>query len=126
LNGYEVVPDQILPNEFAARTPLDRSIERNWRARGKPQFEAKKVSGRISDATHARNFLDCIKSRQKPSCDIEFGHRCTCAALLANVAHKTSSYLQWDAKGERFANNAKANELLRYQYRSPYLFPAIE
>jgi predicted dehydrogenase len=123
LNGYEVVPDLILPNEFAARTPLDRSIERNWRVGGKPQIEAKKVTGRISDVDHARNFLDCVKSRQTPSCDIEFGHRCTSAALVANIAHKTRSYLQWDAKGERFTNNERANEPLRYQYRSPYQLP---
>jgi hypothetical protein len=123
LNGYEVVPDLILPNEFAARTPLDRSIERNWRAGGKAQIEAKKVTGRIRDADHGRNFLDCVKSRQTPLCDIEFGHRCTSAALIGNIAHKTRSYLQWDAKAERFTNNERANELLRYQYRSPYQLP---
>jgi hypothetical protein len=123
LNGYEVVPDVILPNEFAARTPLDRSIERNYRAGGKAQIEAKKVSGRIADADHARNFLDCVKSRQTPSCDVEFGHRCTSAALVANIAHKTRSYLQWDAKAERFTNNDRANELLHYQYRSPFQLP---
>jgi hypothetical protein len=83
--------------EFAARSPLDRPIERNWRVGGKPQIEARKVSGRINDADHARNFLDCVKSRQTPSCDLEFGHRCTSAALVANIAHKTRSYLQWDA-----------------------------
>jgi predicted dehydrogenase len=122
-NGYEVVPDLILPNEFAARTPQDRSIERSWRAGGKAQIEAKKVSGRISDADHARNFLECVKSRQMPSCDIEFGHRCTSAALIANIAHKTRSFLEWDAKAEHFTNNNKANDLLSVRYRSPYQLP---
>ena len=34
-------------------------------------------------AAHARNFLDCIKSRQLPSADIEIGHRSTTMSLLA-------------------------------------------
>ena len=29
--GYEIVPEMVTPNEFAARTPLDRSIEKGWR-----------------------------------------------------------------------------------------------
>jgi predicted dehydrogenase len=124
LNGYEVVPDIILPHEFAARTPLDRSIERGYRSGGKPQIAPRKVSGRISDAEHARNFLDCVKNRRTPSCDIEFGHRCTSAALIANIAHKTRSYLEWDAKAERFANTNAANKLLSYTYRAPYKLPS--
>src|SRR5918996_5519769 len=27
-NGYEVVPDEVTPNAFPARTPLDRTVER--------------------------------------------------------------------------------------------------
>ena len=30
-NGYEIVPEIVTPNEFAARTPLDRNIEKGWR-----------------------------------------------------------------------------------------------
>ena len=37
------------------------------------------------DQAHARNFLDCVKSRSKPNCDIEEGHRSTIYALLANI-----------------------------------------
>jgi predicted dehydrogenase len=122
--GYEIVPDVLWSNEFAARTPLDRALERQYRVGGKAQIEGKKVNGRISDSDHARNFLDCVKSRQTPSCDIEFGHRCTSAALVGNIAHKTRSLLEWDAKAERFTNNTSANALLRYAYRPPYQFPS--
>ena len=123
LNGYEVVPEVVTPNEFAARTPLDRSIEGGWRTGAKPMIEAKKVEGQILDADHSRNFLDCVKSRQTPSCDVEYGHRCTSAALIAGIAHKTRSFLDWDAKAETFSNNTAANALLSYQYRQPYKFP---
>jgi hypothetical protein len=72
---------------------------------------------------HARNFLDCIRSRQTCACDIEVGHRDTSAALLANIAHKTKSYLEWDAKAERFTNKSDANRYLSYEYRAPYKLP---
>ena len=121
--GYEIVPESIGPNEFAARTPLDRERERGWLKGGTPMIEGKKVDGRIRDADHARTFLDCVKSRQVPPCDIEYAHRCTSAALIANIAHRTKSFLQWDAKSERFTNNEQANERLRSDYRKPYELP---
>jgi len=123
LNGYEAVPESVTPNEFAARTPVDRNVERGWREGAKPLIEPKKVQGQILDADHARNFLDCVKSRKRPTCDVEFGHHCTTAALVANIAHRTQSYLIWDSKAESFANNAAANRLLSYKYRKPYEFP---
>ncbi len=122
--GYEVVPEMVTPNEFAARTPIDRSLEKGWRTGAKPMIAAKKVSGKILDADHARNFLDCVKSRKAPSCDVEYGHRCTTAALVAGIAHRTRSFLTWDAKGEAFVGNSEANKLLKYEYRKPYEFPA--
>lgn len=122
-NGYEIVPEIVTPNEFAARTPLDRSIERGWRTGAKAQIEAKKADGPILDADHARNFLDCVKNNKTPSCDIEFGHRCTTAALIGNIAHRAKLFLEWDAKAERFTNNSGANKSLTYTYRKPYTMP---
>lgn len=123
-SGYEIVPEMVTPNEFAARTPLDRSIEKGWRTGAKAHIEAKKVDGAIRDADHARNFLDCVKSRKAPNCDIEFGHRCTTAALIAGIAHRNRTLLEWDAKVERFTNSAAANKELATVYRKPYTFPA--
>jgi len=67
--------------------------------------------------------LDCVKSREKPSCDVEYGHRCTSAALIAGIALKTRSMLDWDADKELFTNHSDANKLLAYDYRKPHVFP---
>jgi predicted dehydrogenase len=72
------------------------------------------------DRAHARNFLDCVKSRERPHCDVEEGHRSTSYAHLANIALATKSRLEWDIETERFTNNAAANELLDYEYRQPW------
>jgi predicted dehydrogenase len=123
-NGYEIVPDAITENEFPDRTPVNRAYERTWRQGEKPLIAPKKVTGDSDTAHHARNFLDCVKSRQKCNCDIETGHRSTSATLLANIALKSRSLLEWDAEAEKFRNNVDANQVLRYQYRAPYQFPA--
>lgn len=123
-NRYEVVPDRITPNEFPARRPDNRAYERGWRVGERPVIEPKKGAGDADTAHHARNFLDCVKSRQRCACDIETGHRSTTATLIANIAHKTRAVLDWDAQAERFTNNPGANKLLSYQYRAPYRFPA--
>ena len=72
------------------------------------------------DEAHARNFLDCVKSRQKPNCDVEEGHRSTTYALLGNLALATQTRLAWDGKAECITNSDAANELLDYEYRKPW------
>jgi predicted dehydrogenase len=120
-DGYEVVPDDITPNEFPARTPLDRALERGYRTGAKPMIEASKKSGGNADTRHhTRDFLDRVKDRGRCNCDIETGHRSTSATLLANVALKTKSYLEWDRAAERFTNHADANRHLSYKYRAPF------
>jgi predicted dehydrogenase len=123
-NGYEVVPDVVTPNAFPIRTPLDRNVEKGWRTGAKTLIEARKTSGGAPTSAHARNFLDCVKSRQRPNCDVETGHRSTSAPLIANIAHKLKAFLEWDGKAERFTNHAAANQQLAYAYRSPHQFPA--
>jgi len=47
---------------------------------------------------HARNFLDCVKSRQKPNCDIEIGFYSTLPCLLALMAIREGRSYVWDGK----------------------------
>jgi len=102
--------------------PLDRAGGRRVGASLKPAIEPRSRQGpsEYDTTSHARNFLDCIKSRGKCNADVLTGHISTSAALIGNIAHKTRSHLQWDAKAERFTNNDRANERLHYEYRAPY------
>ena len=87
-----------------------------------PRMQPLTVKSTNGDLTaqHIRNFLDCVKSRQRPNADVEEGHRSTVFAHLGNIALATRSRLEWDAKGERIANNKAANQLLHYEYRPPW------
>jgi predicted dehydrogenase len=120
-HDWEIVPERQMPEGRFARTPLDRTTERNQRAGRKPAMEAKTGERRLNlTMLHVRNFLDCVKSRAKCNADILTGHLSTSAPLIGNIAHKTQSCLKWDAARERFIDNPAADKLLHYQYRAPY------
>jgi len=76
-------------------------------------------------APHIRNFLDCVKSRQKPAGDIEIGHKSTATCLIGNVALRTGMKLRWDGTAERFTNSDEANQMLRRNYRKPWHLPGM-
>lgn len=117
---WEIVPEQIAEEDLPARTPVDRPYEKRWAQSKKTLIEGRKGTGSIDTAFHTRNFLDCVKSRAKCNCDVVDGHLSTSATLIANIALKTRSYLEWDPRAERFTNNEAANRFLSYKYRAPY------
>ncbi len=119
-NRWEVIPERVTDANVPARTPLDRQTERSYTPSKRVTIEPRESKGSADTAFHARNFLDCLKSRKKTNCDSLDGHLSTVGPLIANIALKTKSYLEWDAKAEKFMNNAAANKLLQYEYRAPY------
>ena len=57
-----------------------------------------------STEAHARNFLDCVKSRASCNAHVEIGHISTTTTFLENVAHKPRSLLEWNGRAEKFTN----------------------
>ncbi|MGD0124159.1 MAG: Gfo/Idh/MocA family oxidoreductase [Terriglobia bacterium] len=123
-DGYEVIPEKVCEVDFPASTPLDRKVDEPWMKQRHTMIKASKVEGKDGTPEHARNFLDCVRSRKACHCDIEIGHRSTTTTLIADVALRSKSYLEWDRSEECFTNNPAANKYLRYEYRSPYRFPS--
>jgi predicted dehydrogenase len=77
-----------------------------------------KSSNNANDA-HWKNFIECIKTRQKPISDIEIGHRSTTTALLGNVALRSKLRIDWDSRAETTAQ-AAARKFLHREYRKPW------
>ena len=71
-------------------------------------------------ARHARNFLDCVKSRNQPVSDLESGHRVAATCHLANLSLKTGRKLVWDGEKEQIVGDPEANQLLVRPYRAPW------
>ncbi len=72
---------------------------------------------------HMQNWLDCIKSREKPIADVEIGHRSATVAHLGNIARWTGRKLRWDPVKEVFINDPDADTYLDRKRRKPYQLP---
>jgi len=69
---------------------------------------------------HHKNWLDCIKSRAKPICDVEIGHRSATVCHLGNIAVRTGQAIAWDPEKEQIINNPEAAKMVEKAYRAPW------
>lgn len=74
---------------------------------------------------HLKNWLDCIKSREKPIADVEIGHRSSTVCHLGNIARWTGRKLRWDPVKEVFPDDKEANEYLLRQHRKGFELPRM-
>jgi predicted dehydrogenase len=65
-----------------------------------------------SYARHYSNWLDCIRSRERPRCEVEIGHRAATLCHLANIAIRLQRPLQWDPERQEFVDDEPANRFL--------------
>ncbi|MBL8890306.1 MAG: Gfo/Idh/MocA family oxidoreductase [Planctomycetaceae bacterium] len=66
-------------------------------------------SSLIRSGNHHQNFLQCIKSRELPICDVEIGHRTATACHLGNIAIRTGQVIDWDHETEQFQDATLAS-----------------
>ena len=69
---------------------------------------------------HVRNFLDCVKTREKPVSDsttTRYGH---VAGHAAAISWKLGRKLAFDPVTEAFINDDEANGMRSYERREPY------
>jgi predicted dehydrogenase len=72
---------------------------------------------------HTENFIDCVKTRAVPRCDVRTASLAAVNAHLGNIALRTGDTLNWDAERGRFESNRAANRLLTPEYRRPWRLP---
>ncbi|MCD6395253.1 MAG: Gfo/Idh/MocA family oxidoreductase [Planctomycetes bacterium] len=69
---------------------------------------------------HYRDFLDCIRTRKKPICDVEIGCRSATVCHIGNIAYLLERPLKWDPVKERFVGDEDANRHLSRSMRGPW------
>ena len=69
---------------------------------------------------HVRNFLDCVKTREKPSCNSTVARYSHMVYFAAALSWKLGRKLTFDPVTETFANDEEANRMLGYTRRAPY------
>ena len=85
----------------------------------KTEFKASDTRLYKSDSHH-NNWLDCIKSRERPICDVEVGHRSCTVCHLGNISMKLGRALDWDPVKEDFVGDEQASRLVRKPMRAPW------
>jgi hypothetical protein len=83
--------------------------------------EARKAGNNVEPmALHVRNFLDCIRSRQRPRADVEAGHLVSTACHLANISLRLGRPIPWDPEREEIIGDREASDWLVRPYRKPW------
>jgi myo-inositol 2-dehydrogenase / D-chiro-inositol 1-dehydrogenase len=99
-------PGKVLP-------PLDASDPR--------VLDPKGVKVELPRSTsHHLNWLEAVRSRKAPIAPAAVAHRSGSACIVSWIAMKLARPLSWDAKAERFVNDAEANAMLSRPERAPY------
>jgi predicted dehydrogenase len=100
----------ILPGGKSVPTVEETTPEtQNWKIAEPPQM----------NVPHCANFLECIKTRQKPISDIETCVRSTFVCLLTNISMRFQTRLDWDDKNQTVLQE-EAKKYLRLDYRKPW------
>ena len=77
------------------------------------------------DNGHHSNFLDSIRSRKLPACDIGEGHLSTLHCHLANIVARTGRNLTFDQETETISNDNEANLHVKRVYRTHWGTPKL-
>jgi predicted dehydrogenase len=78
-----------------------------------------------SRSPHHANWLDCIKTRQPPICDVAIGHRSATVCHLGSIAVRAGQKLKWDPAREVIVGDADLAKWATKAYRSPWKLPAV-
>jgi predicted dehydrogenase len=104
-SGFELIPEK--------RTVEKKEVGRT------ASMKMESVNNEHFD--HVRNFLDCIKSRQRPVSDIEIAHRSTTVCLLGNIVYRSKERIVWDVDKQHIEQGSQdAKRLLSRDYRAPW------
>jgi predicted dehydrogenase len=100
-----------------------------WVNRGKSEYSTPEIlKAGLSDKDerlivsrdqHA-NWLECVRSRKMPICDVEIGHRSATVCHLGNIALLTGRKLRWDPVKEQVIGDTEAAKLCEKAYREPW------
>ncbi len=76
-----------------------------------------------SSPGHEREWLDCIKSRQQPTCSVFYHVKVDVPIVLSLLSLKLGRSIRFDPATERIVDDREAARLAVPEYRSPWKFP---
>ncbi len=123
-SGFEILPDMKIDpfNAIPQFSGQPVGGPKRSSVTPTPWIEPYKMAGSSAEQLnlHVRNFLDCVKSRERPIADIEQGHEVTTTCHLANISLRTGRKIRWNPETEEIAGDAEAAKWLERPYRKPW------
>lgn len=131
--GYIACSDpSLIPADIAGNRPQPR-VAGAQRPPQAPRQQAQRPTGDRPAPTqaglrfeisspHMQNFIDCVRSRQKPIASIEVGCSTAVMCCLGNIANELKRPVKWNPATLTFVNDKEAenHRLMNYEYRRPY------
>jgi predicted dehydrogenase len=72
---------------------------------------------------HEREWLNCIRSRTQPSCNVFYHHKVNVPIVLGNLSLRLGRSIQFDPATEKIVGDQDAAALSVPEYRAPWRFP---
>lgn len=72
---------------------------------------------------HHREWLDCIRSRSQPSCNVSYHHKLDAAIALSMLSLELGRSIRYDPVAEKIIGDPEAARRARPVYREPWKFP---
>ncbi|MCC6698126.1 MAG: Gfo/Idh/MocA family oxidoreductase [Candidatus Hydrogenedentes bacterium] len=69
---------------------------------------------------HHDDWFKCMRTRNKPICDVEVGCSSITVCHLGNTAYRLKRPLKWDPAAEQYVDDEEANRTLSRPMRSPW------
>jgi len=93
-------------------TSMEREVtltEREYLANAKVKL--------YNSKSHFEDFITCVRSRQRPICDVEIGARSAIACHVMNFAYRYGANAKWNPAKNKFASGGSSKWLTRDHYR---------
>jgi predicted dehydrogenase len=98
---------------------VDRAGYQIWPEKG-ASLQAVEVKGvGAGNMEHWANFLECVKTRQRPNADVEKNHHTSTACHLGNISYRSKLKVDFDPATERIAQ-AEARKYASRENRKPW------
>ena len=89
------------------------------------RIKYKETDIRLAQRQDKEDFIYAIMNNCNTMADAEVGHRTCSLGQLAHIAIQREKKLTWDPKTELFANDEKANNMLKIPHRKPWELKAM-
>lgn len=73
-----------------------------------------------NSSNHLSDWVNSIRTRKPPICDVEIGGRTAAVCNLVNLTYYHQQVIKWDPKTETFTGGTGNPKWLDYEYRAPW------